>query len=98
MQAQSSSELLQIDSKTLAWSQEKQRIDLGQIDALVVKIDHEDEVHLPGTETTLDGQTNVVGRISGQCDCGESMIVEEPGHVLGVRDADTKAQPARPEW
>jgi hypothetical protein len=45
--AETASELLQEERRTVRWTEEQEGVDVRDVDALVEKVDREDDAHLP---------------------------------------------------
>src|SRR6476469_8830992 len=50
VESKAASELLQVNRQALRWAEEEQGVDLGQVDALIVKVNDEDEIHVASTK------------------------------------------------
>ena len=53
VQPQAAAELLEEDRQALGRAEEKHRVDLGDVDALVVQVDDEQDVHFPTAQAVL---------------------------------------------
>ena len=91
-QTQATAQLLQEDGQRLGGTQEKNGVDLGDIDALVVNIHNEDEAYLAVFQAILGGLSFLVGRFPRQEHGRDLMLIEIAAHELGVLDGDTEAE------
>ena len=78
VQAQATSQLLQVDGQALRGPQEQDRVQLGDVDAFVVQIDDEDEVDFAAAESLLRRAPLVVVAAGRQGQRWQAVFVEEP--------------------
>ena len=92
VQSQAATELLQEDRQALGRAEEQHRVELGDVDALIVQVDDEQDVHLTAAQAVL-GRVAIGPR--GLCRegfGGDSGLSELDRHVFSVGDADAEAQ------
>ena len=90
--AQASSQLLQKNRQRLGRTQKQHGIDFRDIDAFVIKIDHEDQAHLAGHQLRLRVPSLLVRRLSRQIHGRDPFVVKIVAHERRVLDADAEAE------
>src|SRR5690554_125785 len=77
-------QLLQEDRGALGRAQKEHRVDLGNFDALIKKIDREDHLQLPAGQAVFGAMAVIGRRVAGERERGNPRTVELGGHKLGV--------------
>ncbi|KAF5033845.1 hypothetical protein DSECCO2_602380 [anaerobic digester metagenome] len=75
-------ELLEKDRETLGGTQEEDSVHLRDINTLVVEIDDEDEMDLPGNQSPLDGGTLFLGTSGMEAGRRDTGLLKRCGHIL----------------
>ncbi len=92
-QPQSTTKLLKIDREAFGGTEEQDGVDLGDVDALVVKVDHKEEIELAGAEPLLGRPAVLLGTAGRQGQGRNPVVAEVAGHELRMRDAHAEPQP-----
>ncbi|KAF5041882.1 hypothetical protein DSECCO2_518460 [anaerobic digester metagenome] len=92
-EAEAPTELLDKDRETLGGAQEEDGVHFGDIDTLVVEVDNEDEVDLPGDEVFLDGGTKFPRAPGVEAGRRDACLPERCSHIFSVFHGGTEPEP-----
>src|SRR5712692_8300436 len=84
--------LLQEERRTRRGAKEKQRVDEGEIDALVVEVAGEEHVHVASLESPRGACPMFLRALAMHCERRDAQLTELAGHEVGVRDAHAEAE------
>src|ERR1700679_2573978 len=88
VQSQAAAELLQEDRQAFGRAEEQHRVELRDVDALIVQIDDKQEVHFTRAQASLSRIAVGPRRLSRKSLGGDCGLPELRRHVLSVSHAD----------
>ena len=90
--SQPAPELLQEEGRALGWTQQQQRVDVRDVDALVEQVDGEDDVDSSGIEIAQRRRAFVHRAVTPDRNGRYPDRAELLGHEAGVRDRHAEAE------
>ena len=87
-------ELLEEEERALGGAEHEERVDGGDVHALVEEVHAEDDADVAPLQVPERPLPLVVLRLAGDRDGGDAVLVEHAGHVAGVVDAHAEAEGA----